>query len=170
MKLRPLSLADQAQALQAHSELALDNWEFLLGYSDSMSWPEYLEILGNESAGMNLKEGRVPATFLIAEDDGNLVGRTSIRHKLNDFLFYFGGHIGYGVRASYRRQGFATEILRQSLAYIHGLGVTEVLITCDEDNSGSIKVIESQGGILENKVEFEGSLKRRYWISKASGL
>ena len=166
MKLRPLSLADQAQALQGHSELAIDNWEYLLGYSEGMLWTEYLEILGNESTGTNLKEGRVPATFLIAENDGNLVGRTSIRHELNDFLFNFGGHIGYGVRPSYRRQGFATEILRQSLTYIHGLGVTEVLITCDEDNLGSINVIESQGGVLENKVEFEGSLKRRYWITK----
>ena len=166
MKLRPLSLADQAQALQGHSELAIDNWEYLLGYSEGMPWTEYLEILGNESTGTNLKEGRVPATFLIAENDGNLVGRTSIRHELNDFLFNFGGHIGYGVRPSYRRQGFATEILRQSLALINGLGVTEVLVTCAEDNVGSIKVIESQGGILENSVNFEGILRRRYWITK----
>jgi predicted acetyltransferase len=166
MKLRPLSLADQAQALQGHSELAIDNWEYLLGYSEGMPWTEYLEILGNESTGTNLKEGRVPATFLIAENDGNLVGRTSIRHELNDFLFNFGGHIGYGVRPSYRRQGFATEILRQSLALINGLGVTEVLVTCAEDNVGSIKVIESQGGILENSVNFEGILWRRYWITK----
>ena len=165
MKLRPLSLADQAQALQGHSELAIDNFEYLLSYIEGMPWTEYLEILGNESTGTNLKEGRVPATFLIAENDGNLVGRTSIRHELNDFLFNFGGHIGYGVRPSYRRQGFATEILRQSLALINGLGVTEVLVTCAEDNVGSIKVIESQGGILENSVNFEGILQRRYWIT-----
>ncbi len=166
MKLRPLSLEDEAQALQGHSELALENWEYLLGYKEDMPWPEYLEILGNESTGTNLKEGRVPSTFLIAEIDGKLVGRASIRHELNDFLLSVGGHIGYGVRPSYRRQGFATEILRQSLTYIHGLGVREVLVTCDDDNFGSIKVIESQGGILENKVEFEGTLKRRYWITK----
>ena len=166
MKLRPLSLEDEAQALQGHSELALENWQYLLGYKKGMPWPEYLEILGNESTGTNLKEGRVPATFLIAENDGNLVGRTSIRHELNDYLLSVGGHIGYGVRPSYRRQGFATEILRQSLVLIHGLGVTKILVTCDDDNLGSIKVIESQGGILENKVEFEGTVKRRYWITK----
>ena len=166
MKLRPLSLADEAQALQGHSELAIDNWEYLLGYKKDMPWSEYLEILHDESIGTNLKEGRVPATFLIAENDGNLVGRTSIRHELNDFLLSVGGHIGYGVRPSYRRQGFATEILRQSLAFMYGFGVTKVLVTCDEYNLGSIRVIESQGGILENKVEFEGTLKRRYWITK----
>ena len=166
MKLRPLSLEDEAQALQGHSELALENWQYLLGYKEDMPWTEYLEILGHESTGTNLKEGRVPSTFLIAENDGNLVGRTSIRHELNDYLLSVGGHIGYGVRPSYRRQGFATEILRQSLVLIHGLGVTKILVTCDDDNLGSIRVIESQGGILENKVEFEGTVKRRYWITK----
>jgi predicted acetyltransferase len=168
MKLRPLSLADEAQALLAHSELAKDNFEFLLGYTEGMAWHEYLEILENESTGTNLKEGRVPATFLIAESDGNLIGRTSIRHELNDFLFNFGGHIGYGVRPSYRRQGFATEVLRQSLAYARELGITEVLVTCLDNNEGSKRVIESHGGLLENKVEFEGALLRRYWITSGS--
>jgi predicted acetyltransferase len=168
MKLRPLSLADEAQALLAHSELAKDNFEFLLGYTGGMPWHEYLEILKNESTGTNLKEGRVPATFLIAESDGNLIGRTSIRHELNDFLFNFGGHIGYGVRPSYRRQGFATEVLRQSLAYARELGITEVLVTCLDNNEGSKRVIESHGGLLENKVEFEGALWRRYWITSGS--
>ena len=168
MKLRPLSLADEAQALQAHSELAADSFEFLLGYSEGMAWPEYLEVLSNELSGTNLKEGRVPATFMIAENDGELVGRTSIRHELNDFLFSVGGQIGYGVRPSYRRRGFATDILRQSLTYIHRLGVTQVLVTCLEDNVGSMKVIESQGGVLENTVEFEGALWHRYWITRVA--
>ncbi|MCX6495818.1 MAG: GNAT family N-acetyltransferase [Rhodoluna sp.] len=168
MKLRPLTLADEAQALQAHSELAMDNFEFLLGYSEGIAWPEYLEVLSNEFSGTNLKEGRVPATFMIAEIDGELVGRTSIRHELNDFLFSVGGHIGYGVRPNFRRQGYATEILKQSLTYINQLGITEVLVTCRDDNVGSFEVIQSQGGILENKVEYEGALWRRYWIKKFS--
>jgi predicted acetyltransferase len=168
MKLRPLTLADEAQALQAHSELAMDNFEFLLGYTQGMAWPEYLEILDNQFNGINLPEGRVPATFMIAENNGELVGRTSIRHVLNDFLFSVGGHIGYGVRPSFRRQGFATEILKQSLTYINQLGITEVLVTCLDDNVGSFEVIQSQGGILENKVEYEGALWRRYWIRKVA--
>jgi predicted acetyltransferase len=168
MKLRPLTLADEAQALQAHSELAADNFEFLLGYTDGMAWPDYLQILDNLFTGTNLPEGKVPATFLIAENDGELVGRTSIRHELNDFLFSVGGHIGYGVRPTYRRQGFATEILKQSLTYINQIGITDVLVTCLDGNVGSSSVIESQGGTLENKVEYEGALWRRYWIKKVS--
>jgi predicted acetyltransferase len=166
MKLRPLLLADEAQALQGHSELAIENYEYLKSYSEGLPWSEYLEVLKNESMGTDLKKSHVPTTFLIAENEGNLVGRASIRHELNDFLFRVRGHIGYQVRPSYRRQGFATEILKQSLTFIYELGVKEVLVTCDEDNVGSIKVIESQGGILENTVEFERILKRRYWITK----
>ena len=164
MQLRPLTSEDAAQALQGHSELSAENWEYLLGYEHGMSWDNYLQILGDEATGTNLKEGRVPATFLIAEHEGNLVGRSSIRHELNAYLLNIGGHIGYGVRPQYRKRGFATDILKQSLAYIHELGVTDVLVTCDDDNLGSIRVIESQGGVLENSVLFEGLLRRRYWI------
>ncbi len=157
-------MSDEAEALAGDQELALEDWGFLLNYEPDMPWSEYLEILDDQRLGRNLPLGKVPATFLIAEHDGQLIGRSSIRHALNDFLFNVGGHIGYGVRPTFRRRGFATEILRQSLELISELGVTEVLVTCDDDNVGSYKVIESQGGVLENRVEFEGSLKRRYWI------
>lgn len=157
-------MRDEAEALAGDRELALEDWGYLLGYEPGMAWGAYLETLENDRIGRNLAEGRVPATFLIAEAEGHLIGRSSIRHELNDFLFNVGGHIGYGVRPEFRRRGYATEILKQSLELIRKLGVNEVLITCDDENIGSAKVIESQGGILENRVEFEGTLKRRYWI------
>ncbi len=116
--------------------------------------------------GIDLPKGRVPATFLIAEVTGELIGRASIRHELNTFLFNYGGHIGYGVRPQFRRRGYATEILRQSLEYIRALGVDDVLLTCFDENVGSAAVIESCGGELENVVEFEGKPLRRYWIRK----
>lgn len=165
MILRSLRLADEEQAVRAHHELATDNFEFLLKYFPDMPWAEYVELLDNEHRGIDLPEGRVPATFMVADVDGEIVGRTSIRHELNDFLLHVGGHIGYGVRPGFRRRGYATEILKQSLAFIRDLGVKQVLVTCDDDNVGSIAVIESQGGILENKVPFEGTLRRRYWIN-----
>ena len=164
MILRSLLPTDEQNAILAHHELALDNFEFLLGYDEGMNWIAYLKILENEHLNQDLPEGRVPATFLVAVRDGTIVGRTSIRHSLNEFLFNYAGHIGYGVRPRSRGQGIATEILRQSLEIIHALGVTDVLMTCDDDNLGSAKVIEAFGGVLENRVDFEGVIKRRYWI------
>jgi predicted acetyltransferase len=77
-----------------------------------------------------------------------------------------GGHIGYGVLAQYRRRGYATEILRQSLVVARSVGVGRVLVTCDDDNVGSAAVIEAIGGRLENVVDAAPGKapKRRYWI------
>jgi len=44
--------------------------------------------------------------------------------------------------------------------------MTSILITCDDDNTGSWKIIEKNGGILDNKINDprDGKLVRRYWI------
>jgi len=111
--------------------------------------------------------GFVPCTFLWMEADGAYVGSLAIRHELNDFLRHEGGHIGYSVRPSARRRGHATEALRQSLTIARDrLGLDRVLVTCDDDNLGSITVIEANGGELENVVtSSDGVPVRRYWIT-----
>lgn len=94
--------------------------------------------------------------------------RVSIRHALTPFLERVGGHIGYVVVPEYRRQGYATAILRQSLQIARQkLGLTRVLLTCDDDNIGSIRVIEKNRGILESVVTGTNgeTSKRRYWIA-----
>lgn len=105
------------------------------------------------------------STFLIADVDGVIVGRTSIRHELNAYLLREGGHIGFGVLPAHRGRGYATEILRQSLVVAHAVGIDRVLVTCDEDNAASIATIERCGGELEGVVPTEhGPPKRRYWV------
>ncbi len=80
-----------------------------------------------------------------------------------------GGHIGYVVVPEYRRQGYATEILRQSLEMARTLGLKRVLVTADDDNVGSIRTIEKNGGVLESIVAGPDGVtpKRRYWIATA---
>ena len=109
----------------------------------------------------------MPATFLVAEAEGQIVGRVSIRHELNAYLEAVGGHIGYGVRPGFRRRGYATAIMVQSLAVASSIGLDRVLVTCDDDNVGSAKVIENCGGVLENVVSggVESVPKRRYWVA-----
>ena len=98
------------------------------------------------------------ATFLVAAVDGELVGRSSIRHELNDFLRREGGHIGYGVLAEHRRRGRATEMLRQSVISVAGGRRRRVLVTCDHDNVGSATVIERCGGVLHSVIDCEDGI------------
>ena len=167
--LRAPRLADEAVLRLAHQELALDGSNFLLdGFqSNESSFEPFLKRVDDSLLGKNLVPGRVASTFLVAEVDGVIVGRSSIRHELNDWLSKFGGHIGYAVRPDFRRRGYASEILRQSLDLAKEIGLSKVLMTCNDDNIGSIKVIEKHGGVLENKVDEEGRLLRRYWINNA---
>jgi predicted acetyltransferase len=90
----------------------------------------------------------------------------SIRHRLNDWLLAHGGHIGYGILPEFRRQGFATQILEQSLIIARALGIDRALLTCDDDNIGSIRVIEGCGGHLDEQwPTTPGPVPmRRYWI------
>ena len=105
-------------------------------------------------------EGFVPCTYLWLVQDDEFLGSLAIRHTLNDFLFELGGHIGYSVRPSARRQGHALRALHDALPAARDLGITRVLVTCAEDNTDSRAVIEKNGGVYEDTRE--GT--RRYWI------
>ena len=137
-----------------------------------MSFRRYLEALAEHERGENLPANHVPSTFLFAFAGTSIVGRVSIRHSLNPDLERVGGHLGYVVVPEYRRQGYATEILRQSLKIARQkLGLKRVLVTCDDDNIGSIKTIEKNGGVLDSIVTgTDGDTPtRRYWIATADG-
>jgi len=166
VRLRPLRLDDEGDALAAHSELAADDFEFLLSHDSDRSWSEHISALERHRHGIDLPEGFVPATFLAITLNDQLVGRVSIRHHLNDFLAREGGHVGYGIRPAFRRRGVATEALRQSLVIARSVGVDHVLVTCDDTNDASSAVIEVCGGVLESVIEVDdGSGRlRRYWI------
>jgi predicted acetyltransferase len=107
-------------------------------------------------------EGKVHATqFWITDDDDALVGFLHMRHTLNDFLLERGGHIGYGVRPTRRREGHASRALALGLDALRDLGVDRALVTCEDDNEASARTIESCGGVLEDVRD--GA--RRYWIA-----
>ena len=163
-----LPRADEEQEfLRAHRATTPEWPTFLHHYQEGMPFARYLEILEQHARGEGLPSGRVPSTFLFAFDGPTIVGRATIRHELNDFMRRVGGHIGYVVVPQYRRRGYATAILRQALEFARQrLGLTRVLVTCDDGNLGSIRTIEKNGGVLENVVSGPDldTPKRRYWI------
>lgn len=166
--LRPVGVDDEGAVLAAQAAMRDDGFTFAPGYRADRAWPDFLARLAEQARAVEVP-GFVPVTFLVAVVGTTIVGRTSVRHRLNDSLLAMGGHIGYGVLRDHRRQGHATEILRQSLVIARSLGVDRALLTCDDDNVGSVRTIERCGGVLENIVDDgSGVAKRRYWLDMPS--
>lgn len=157
---------EEQEFLRAHRATTPEVPNFLHYYEEGMPFRRYLDVLEQRARGEGLPPEHVPSTFLFAFDGQRIVGRVSIRHELNDLLLRLGGHIGYVVVPEFRRRGYATAMLRQSIEIAHRrLGIARVLVTCNDDNIGSIRTIEKNGGVLEDVVvRADSRPKRRYWI------
>lgn len=139
----------------------------LEGPKAGQTFEQFVKIKLDQAKGKNLPKDFVPATELWLADKGEFIGRISIRHTLNENLRRLGGHIGYWIRPIKRKMGYGRQILKLALIEAGKLGITKILVTCDETNTSSCKIIEANGGVLENTVENgKGNpSKRRYWIT-----
>jgi predicted acetyltransferase len=164
---RRLAEGDEAAFLSAferETETRDSDTVLFMGHEAGMSFDAYLAYLRGAERGVGLPSGWVPFTMLFAFVGDELIGRASLRHELNEFLATLGGHIGYLVLADHRRRGYGTAILAQTLAEARAQKLLRVLLTCDEDNAASRRMIEQAGGVFES-LHAEGSVrKRRYWI------
>ena len=154
---------DYREEFFANNDHHLDGTGGLANAQNFADW--YRKNLANRSEE-TVQPGLVPASTYLAvlQETGELVGMIDIRHRLNEGLLQFGGHIGYSVRPSRRRQGYATEMLRLGLEECRKLGIGRVLVTCDKTNIGSAKTIQNNGGVLENEIEMPDRITQRYWI------
>ena len=126
----------------------------------------WFEELNKRSCEDTVPKGLVPSsTYLgVREKDNYIVGMIDIRHYLNEYLTQVGGHIGYGVRKTERNKGYAKQMLKLALEKCKELKIKKVLITCDEDNIASEKVILSANAKLEDIRNVDGENKKRFWI------
>jgi predicted acetyltransferase len=136
---------------------------FKSGIEDFGEFLKYLEI---HRTGKNMPDGNVAFNTFFLSVGGKLVGSGSLRHKLNKNLAIYGGHIGYAVRPSERGKGYGSLILHLMLEKAREFGFQRVFLTCDTDNSASVKIIEKNGGRLENQIFYEpvGKHISQYWI------
>jgi predicted acetyltransferase len=166
LRLRPLRMEDEAEFRCAHAIMAKEGFPFGILFDPDAPWDSYLAKLEDHRRGVGLPNGWVPGTILVAEVNRTIVGRVSVRHRLNEFLEREAGHIGYGVLPDHRSRGYATEILHQGLVIARSLGISRVLVCCDDENAASAAVIEHCGGKLDSLIiDSDGIPTRRYWIS-----
>jgi predicted acetyltransferase len=130
------------------------------------NFDDYVRKLIEHSAGNNLPEGWVAHSTYWIMDSAEYIGTIDLRHSLTPALEKYGGHVGYQVRPTKRKRGYGTKALKMLLPIASKLGLKKILITCNPDNIGSIKVIESNSGILQDEIQDEerNILTRRYWI------
>lgn len=138
----------------------LTSFESIEDWLENLSLYETVETLPNKN--------HVPGIqfILIREDDNKVLGMANLRTELNDYLLNYGGHIGYSICPSERQKGYGKIILKEILREAKILGLDKVLVTCNETNIGSNKIILSNNGILENKLfdEDDNQWVKRHWI------
>ncbi|GCE16549.1 GNAT family N-acetyltransferase [Dictyobacter kobayashii] len=126
----------------------------------------FVQHLHNQADRTKIKPRQVPTSEFWLIDGNNYLGRIFLRHELDKELLQKGGHIGYTIRPSRRKQGYGKLILKYGLVQAKAFGFERVLLTCDEDNHSSRTIIESNGGILENTIQVREwpAMVCRYWI------
>lgn len=158
---------DRVMAFKAEMLEYGSDFDGCAGLDEVETYEEWLDFRGREEA-----RGWVPSqTWLtVRKSDNRVVGIINYRPSpLSEFLLQYGGHIGYCIRPTERRKGYAKEQLRLTLEKCRTAGEERVLLTCDPDTA-SEKTILANGGVLENEVEDTPGLGnsgriRRYWIA-----
>ena len=142
--------------------------ENLVPYSlnqKNMDFQTYIKSLQDESIGKGISKNWVPAsTYFLVNEKKKIFGAVNIRHRLTENLKIEGGHIGYGIRPSFRNHGYGTKILELALLKASEMGIDNVLITCDKENIHSAKVIYKNGGKFDSEIEYNNRIIQRYWI------
>jgi predicted acetyltransferase len=162
------SLEAPAGLLESLNAAKADAWLFEsdLPYLEQ-GLDKFLERHVDFARGKNLPDGWIPATtFWLLDETEKVVAMSHLRHQLTPFLLERGGNIGYYVMGPERGKGYGTAVLAETLVAAKLLGLGRVLLSADSDNEPSLRVIERNGGILDDERldESSGAPYRRYWI------
>ncbi len=134
---------------------------------DHADFAAMLRRMGDFSNGVNLPQGFVPSSTFWLVQDGELVGVSNLRHLLNERIRHIGGHVGLGIRPSWRGHGLGTVLLALTIKEARRRGIEPIHIHCHKHNVASARIILSNGGVLESEVREPGSdhVVQRYVVS-----
>ena len=108
---------------------------------------EFVTDLTNSSKGINLQDGWAPCScYWLVDDSGEVIGVIRIRHRVDSDFLQMIGHIGYEIKSSRRKEGYGRKLLELGLTEARKMGLEKVLITCDEDNIASLRIIQKFNG------------------------
>jgi predicted acetyltransferase len=136
----------------------------------AIAWQGYsafYDLVSRMRRGGYPSPGIVPLDPYFIEADGRILGELYIRHRLSARLEKIGGHVGYKVRPTERNRGVATAALKLALQRLGRMGVERALLTCNDTNAASARVIEKCGGVRIEDAETEYGVERRYWVPTA---
>lgn len=159
----PANLAEVLKELGA-GDSRFNGTSFGRGECDLQS---FLQQCCDSEAGRNLPADKVPqSTYWLMNAANQVVGIVRVRHRLNEYLMQFGGHIGYYIRPSERRKGYGKLALRLALEQIRRLGITRALLTVNPANTFSKRIVLSNGGIQDGQGidSKSGEIVDRFWI------
>jgi predicted acetyltransferase len=138
---------------------------------DPTDFPALIAFLTGQADGSGLQAGWVPnSTYWLLNGGREVLGAVNIRNRMNEHLLHEGGHIGYGIRPSRRRRGYATRLLAMSLEQAAALGIERALVCCDQENEASARTILRNGGLTDSSYTDEkGQVVLRFWIETRPG-
>ena len=143
-------LSSYAEACDEYERLGITDYNFT-----DPRCTDVLQKFEDYRLERHLKPNRVGSHYywLVDDESQRFIGEITIRHRLNAALERIGGHIGYGRRAAEQGKGMGTLMLRLALEKAKDLGLEQVLITCDDQNLASSRVMEKNGCVLRDKIE-----------------
>lgn len=167
-----LKLVEPTKAYQTEYLDMIEEWKatgekmvpFTLRF-DCSDFDVFLQAIQHQKEGQFENENMANnTTYWLVNSSRRILGAVNIRHHLTPSLLEIGGHIGYGIRPSERKKGYATKILSLALLKAKEMGIDRALLTCDKENIGSAKTMINNGGVLDSEAVVNGVEIQRYWI------
>lgn len=146
-----------------------------LGNEERYPFPldfEYADFLGllkkldNYAKGIAIPNDAVPSTTYWLMQNDEIIGVTNLRHFLNQQITFCGGHIGLGIRPSYRGKGFGHILMEKSIHQLNAMGVEAIHIHCYKENLASSAIIIANGGELKSEFSDNDKIIQRFVVGQ----